>query len=339
VGWPEVIAAANREAQMTIISQSGTDVGTSLTDAFRKAYPDIRVELVAGNGADVSNKLLTERAAGRFSTDLVVHGTTTVVSTLLPANALDPVAPFLVGPDDSDPSKWLGGKYNFADSAGQYDLIFTGGVHMPFIYNPSQASASDFHSFRDLLDTKWKGKIAMYDPRGAGSGLSMMTLFYRNPTLGKEYIQQLVTQALVFTREDRQLAEWVARGEYTIGLGQQDFAALELKKKGVPIENLPGPAIREPTYLNAGWGSVGVINKAPHPNATKVYLNWLMSRAGQETIARVSGYPSRRQDTSNESLPDHVLPKPGVQYLDDASEENQRVKQEVLAFLKTAIPN
>jgi len=38
-------------------------------------------------------------------------------------------------------------------------------------------------------------------------------------------------------------------------------------------------------------------------------------------------------------LPDHVLPQPRHQYIDDASEENQRVKQEVLAFLKTAIPN
>jgi ABC-type Fe3+ transport system substrate-binding protein len=107
----------------------------------------------------------------------------------------------------------------------------------------------------------------------------------------------------------------------------------------VPLEDLPGTAITEPTYLNAGWGSVGVINKAPHPNAGKVYLNWLLSKAGQEAIAKVSGYPSRRQDTATEGLPEFTIPKPGVQYLDDASEENQRVKQEVLAFLKTAIPN
>jgi iron(III) transport system substrate-binding protein len=193
--WQAVVAAARSEGQVALITQSGTDISAALSDGFQKAFPDIRVELTAGNGSDVTNKMLTERAAGRFNTDLVVHGTTTVVATLLPARALDPLAPYLVGPDDADPAKWLGGKYNFADSAGQYDLIFTGGVHMPLIYNPARASAADFHSFRDLLDPKWKGKIAMFDPRGAGSGLSMMTLFYRNPTLGKDYIQQLLAQS------------------------------------------------------------------------------------------------------------------------------------------------
>src|SRR5437867_12838915 len=67
--WQDILAAAKREAQVTIISQSGNDVGTGLTEAFGKAYPEIRVELLAGNGADMSNKLLTERAANRFTTD------------------------------------------------------------------------------------------------------------------------------------------------------------------------------------------------------------------------------------------------------------------------------
>ncbi|HLY65513.1 MAG TPA: hypothetical protein VKU60_08260 [Chloroflexota bacterium] len=105
----------------------------------------------------------------------------------------------------------------------------------------------------------------------------------------------------------------------------------------MPIEYVP--TLQEPTYLNAGWGSVAILNKAPHPNATKVYLNWLLSKSGQETIAQVSSYPSRRLDTSHEGLPDYAIPKQGVNYIDDASEENQRIKQEVLAYLKTAIPN
>ena len=336
-GWQGIVTAARAEKQVDVISQSGNDVSAGLTDAFQKLYPDIKVELTSGNGSDVSTKLLTERAAGRFTSDVVVHGTTTIVSSLLPAGALDPIAPALVGPDDQDGSKWLGGKYNFADAPAQYDVIFTGGVHMPLIYNPSLVSAGEIHSYRDLLNPKWKGKIAMYDPRGAGAGLSMMTLFYRSPTLGKDYITQLVGQDLSFTKDDRQLADWIARGTYAVGLAQQDFATLELKKKGVPIEY--APSLQEPTYLNAGWGSVALVNKAPHPNAARVYLDWLLSKSGQERIASVSGYPSRRLDTSHEGLADYSIPKPGVQYVDDASEENQQVKQEVLTYLKSVMPN
>ncbi|HLY65514.1 MAG TPA: extracellular solute-binding protein [Chloroflexota bacterium] len=211
-GWQQVVDAARKEGQVGMITQGGNDVANGLTDTFQKAYPDIHVDITAGNGSDVSAKLLTERAAGRFTTDLVVHGTTTITSSLMPAGAVDPIAPYQVGPDDQDGSVWLGGKFNFADSTNQYDLIFTGGVHMPLIYNPSEVSSGEIHSFRDLLAPKWKGKIAMYDPRGAGSGLSMMTLLYRSPTLGKDFIQQLLAQNVTFTKDDRQLSDWIGRG-------------------------------------------------------------------------------------------------------------------------------
>src|SRR5581483_4708067 len=175
--WQQVVADGRREGTLNILAQGGTDVAKGLTESFQKLYPDIKIELLAGNGSEVASKLLTERAAGRYTSDLIVHGTTTIVSSLLPENALDPIVPLLTGPNDSDPSKWRTGNYNFADSAGKYDLIFTGGVHIPLIYSPSLASATDIPSFKSLLDPKWKGKIAMYDPRGAGSGLSMATLF------------------------------------------------------------------------------------------------------------------------------------------------------------------
>ncbi len=337
--WQQVVADGRREGTLNILAQGGTDVAKGLTESFQKLYPDIKIELLAGNGSEVASKLLTERAAGRYTSDLIVHGTTTIVSSLLPENALDPIVPLLTGPNDSDPSKWRTGNYNFADSAGKYDLIFTGGVHIPLIYSPSLASATDIPSFKSLLDPKWKGKIAMYDPRGAGSGLSMATLFYRLPGFGKDFLTQLFAQNVVFTREDRQLADWIARGQYAIGVAQQDFTALELKKKGVPLEYLPPEAVKEPTYLNSGWGTVAAINKAPHPNATKLYLDWLLSRDGQGAISEVSGYASRRLDAPTDKLADYVVPKPGVQYIDDASEENQRYKNEVLNLVKTLIPN
>jgi iron(III) transport system substrate-binding protein len=64
----------------------------------------------------------------------------------------------------------------------------------------------------------------------------------------------------------------------------------------------------------AGFGSLMLINRAPHPNAAKVFINWLLGKEGQTAFSKASGYPSRRMDAPTDHLPDYGLPKPGVKY-------------------------
>ncbi|HLQ34496.1 MAG TPA: extracellular solute-binding protein, partial [Chloroflexota bacterium] len=296
------------------MSQGGTGIVEGLTAGFKSKYPEVQVESTVGNGGEIATKLLTQRQAGRFEVDVVVHGTTTMIADLMPAGAIEPIGPFLVGPNDSDPAKWTGGRFEFADEAGKYDLIFTGAVKVPFMYNPNAVSPGEFKTYKDLLQPKWRGKLAMIDPRDAGPGLATATFFYTIPSLGKDYLKQLFGQGVVLTRDFRQLADWVARAQYPIGLGASDTAAFELKQKGVPIEFLSPEALQEGSYLTSGWGSVAVVNRAPHPNAARLYLDWLLSKEGQQSVARAAGYPSRRLDASIDGLPPAMVPKPGVEY-------------------------
>jgi iron(III) transport system substrate-binding protein len=330
---------AKREGQVVVWSQAGT-TSEALADAFQRSHPEITVDYTGLTGAQMVAKLLTERAAGLYSVDIVVHGTTSVINGLLPEGVADPILPALVGPDNSDPSKWRGGAYEFADEGAQYDLLFIGGMKVPLIYNPNLISPSEFTSYQDLLDPKWKGKIAMLDPRVAGAGLASAIFFYTTPELGKEYMQKLFGQQdVVLTKDDRQLTDWVARGQYPIGLASNDFTALDLRQRGVPVESLPAEALKEGSYLTAAWGSVVLVNRAPHPNAARVYLNWLLSKAGQEAVAQVSGYPSRRLDASTESLRDSVIPKPGVPFRDLSKERYVQQQEEITGYLKTLIPD
>src|SRR5712692_1556736 len=338
--WDQIVAAAKREGQLVLLTQGGGDIGSALSDEFKKRYPEISMDVTvtSASGGELAPKLLTERQAGMYRVDVVVLGTTTMLTGLVPAGAADPIQPFLAGPDVRDRSKWLGGAFDFADEAGKYDVIFLGGVKTPFIYNPSAASASEFKSYKDLLNPKWKSKIAMIDPRGPGSGLASATFFYKTASLGKDFLKQLFTQNVTLTKDDRQLTDWAARGQYPIALASSDFSAVTLKNSGVAIGVLPGEALQEGTYLTASGGSVGVINRAPHPNATKVYLNWLLSKEGQEAASKAYGYPSRRLDASTAGLPDYLIPKPGVQYDNSAKESYVRLRDEVVGYLKTVIP-
>ena len=337
--WADIVAGAKKEGQVTVLSQGGNAIADGLTAGFKQQYPDVKIDFTGATGAEIATKLLTERQAGKFTVDVIVHGTTTFITSLMPANALDPLQPALVGPNDGDPKQWRDG-YDYADDAGKYDLIFTGGVKVPLIYNPTLMKPSDVTSYKDLLDPKWKGKIAMIDPRLAGAGLASATFWYVTPGLGKDFLQKFFTQQQVMlTTDDRQLTDWVAQGKYAIGLAAQDFSALDLKQRGVPIELLPAEAVKEGTYLTAAWGSTGIVNKAPHPDAARVYLDWLLSKSGQEDVAKASGYPSRRLDTSNAGLRDSVIPKPGVNYQDNSKEQFVKLKDEIINYLKPIIPS
>src|SRR5712692_10587951 len=122
--WEQVLAAAKKEGMVAVIGPQGSETRDALTLAFQKKYPDIRVELQGMAGNQIGPKLLNELAASRFNTDVVITGTTTALKTLVPAKAVAPNKPVLVGPNTRDLSKWRGGKLTFSDDAQTYNLIF-----------------------------------------------------------------------------------------------------------------------------------------------------------------------------------------------------------------------
>src|SRR5262249_27004710 len=118
--WDQILAAAKKEAVVSVIGPQGNESRDALTLAFQKKYPDIRVELQSPAGPQIGPKLPNELAAGRNGTDVLITGTTTALEALLPANALVPVKSWLSGPNTQDASKWRGGKLKFSDEAQSY---------------------------------------------------------------------------------------------------------------------------------------------------------------------------------------------------------------------------
>jgi hypothetical protein len=84
---------------------------------------------------------------------VVVNGTTTQID-LIDAAAMDPLTPYLVGPEIGEGSRWLDGRLKLADNAGQYTLVFLSSVRSNLAYSPNLVSLSDIKSYRDLLDPK-----------------------------------------------------------------------------------------------------------------------------------------------------------------------------------------
>jgi ABC-type Fe3+ transport system substrate-binding protein len=109
-----------------------------------------------------------------------------------------------------------------------------------------------------------------------------------------------------------------------------------MQAKGVPIEFLPGDQLREGSYLSAAAGTVAVFNRAPNPNALKVYLNYLLSKEGQLELAKKTGRPTRRLDIPQNFIHKSYLPKQGVKYHNHDKVVIQ-MKEEVDNFIKSVI--
>jgi iron(III) transport system substrate-binding protein len=199
-------------------------------------------------------------------------------------------------------------------------------------------SPSEFRSWTDVLSPRWKDRIAMRDPRVAGGSRDIAVFWYTSDALGKAFMQQFFTQGVVLTRDERQLLDWVVRGQYQLGIGASDLLATEQKSKGVPIEMIDAEAsLAEGAFLASGLGNVSVVNRAPHPNATRVYLNWLLSREGQTAWSRASGNPSRRLDIPTDHLDPALVPNPNTKYVHSYKESLVRMIPEVDEYLKTLL--
>ncbi|HLH22950.1 MAG TPA: extracellular solute-binding protein [Chloroflexota bacterium] len=337
--WDAIVAAAKREGRISIMGPQGNETRDALTLGFQQQYPDIQVDYQGLAGSPLTAKVLAEVNAGQYLTDLTIAGTAGVVDTLIPANALAPVPPYLVGPNDSDPSVWRGGKYDYADSSGQYGLIFSVYVKPPFLYNPNQVSPDDFTSYRDLLAPRWKGKIVLRDPRIAGGGQAAITFLYATDSLGRDYLRQLFAQDPVISNDDRQIIDWVARGQYPIALGVSDTLANEAIERGLPVRNMDTARMREGGYVTSGNAVVSVVRNAPHQNAVTVYLDYLLSRDGQLAWSKAAGYASQRRDVPTDHVNPLFIPKDGITYQQNYSEQFVRMRDEILDFLKTVMPS
>ena len=107
-------------------------------------------------------------------------------------------------------------------------------------------------------------------------------------------------QELVLGRDQRVLADQLAKGKVAVMIGLTYYSFLPFIKAGLPIKALP--TLKDGTYGTGGSGNLAVIKDPPHPNATKIFVNWLLSREGQELSSKALGQATHRLDVDTKAL-------------------------------------
>jgi iron(III) transport system substrate-binding protein len=318
VEWTKTLKAAEEEGGLAIyMTQAFEPV---FRETFQKKYPKIKVTTVSGRGPQLSQRVMSERRADRFAVDLYVSGNISPLTVFHRARILEPIKPLLLLPEVLDTSVWYEGKHHYDDPENRYIFVFEGTPRSGEItYNTKLVNPAQIKSYWDLLSPKWKGKIASVDPLVSGPISAAQIFFYKHPDLGAEFLQRLYAETeIVIVRANEQLLDWLSAGKFAFGIGARDVDTAMMQ--GLPLSQfLPG-SLKEGSSVTAYNGTLSFFNRAPHPNAAKVAVNWLLSREGQTTWLdhnqKTGGlYDSLREDISKEKVSDRARRVKGAKFL------------------------
>jgi iron(III) transport system substrate-binding protein len=313
--WERTVKAAEQEGQVNVYKIASD----SEWQIFQKKYPKIKVNLLHATAAQHLQRIMAERRAGKYFADVIRLGGGTSTS-LYKAKAIDPLPPALLLPEVKDQSKWFEGRHQYNDVENQYVFIYAAFPLHLIGYNSKIVEAQNLRSYTDLLDPKLRGKITLKDPRDPG-GASPLLFLYNNPQLGPEFIKKLFTAAgLTLIRDERQQLDWIASGKYPLAITAKPEQLEDAKSKGLPVEVLDAHTMKKDGVgLEAGGTMIALANKAPHPYAAKVLINWFLSREGQMAVQTPQGneaaYNSLREDIPKEQLPSWAQRQKTVNYI------------------------
>ena len=306
-----LVSAAKAEGSVVVDGPPIDATREAFVSGFQRAY-GIPVTYISSGTSASGARVRAERAAGKYLLDVFVSGGDTPTLTFLPAGWLDKVEPVLVAPDVIDKRKWKDGHLWYVDD-NHTILRVLQNVVPELAINTRLVKRSEVSTWKALLDPKWQGKLVAKDPTTSGAGTSLTSYFYL--TFGPDFVKKLYQgQKPVLSRDPRQAVQWLAQGNYPIVVGPELAVVIQFQQLGYPIE--PVFPTDGPSVLTGSWGLVSLLNKAPHANAAKLFINWLAGAAAQETFAKSTQSLSLRNDVKSDGLPEYIFPRKGVKYMD-----------------------
>ena len=313
--WQEVLAAARQEGRLIFGGPPSPDLRRALPAKFKESF-GIEMEYLAfpPNQGEFIERLVRERAAGLYTVDTFIGGAQSIFTAAYPEKIMAPIRPALIHPEALDPTKWRPGRIWFKDPDDMYFMQVVNQIGGAIGVNTDHVRPDEIKGWHDLLDPRFTGRISVWNPTVPGTGWN--TANWLRITFGDDFFKQLyVDQRPGIPEDSRQWGDWLARGTYPIAIGASARDVETLKKDGFRVEVLPSFP-EAPGVATGAFGIVVLLANAPHPNAARLFVNWMAMREGQETWGRADQIPVVRTDLDNSWAPPYTIPRPEYQYLD-----------------------
>ena len=323
ITWSKLVDSARKENKLTIYSFSFTgDTGIVLQQAFKKKY-GIPVEIITGRGAEMLERLKTEKRTQSIVADMMegspTHATNLKVAGLtissLDIPALRDKEAYRVDPLVNDrEGHLLGHRVQSLNPWINANLV-----------RPGEGPKS----YKELLLPKWQGKYVLPDAALTSGNYQLFMTLVRNKLLDLDTLRQIGKNAK-FVLGARQVAEAVAKGEYPFGVPAMDSDAAPFIREGAPLR----PSNMEEGTL-AITSVVVAVKDGPHPSTARLFIDWMLSQEGQSTYVKSLGLSSVRKDVQD-FRPEaaRFVPLRIVPYgMDDATDDAKLMREEYLKNL------
>lgn len=271
-----LIDAAKKEGQVVWYTvQIVNQLVVPLAAEFKKKY-GIDVKYARANSNEVALRVINEAKAGRLQAD-VIDGTNTVPALRKHDLILKwlPDSAARLPKESVDPQGYWVATNIYINTPGfNTELIKKG---------------TEPRTYEDLLDPKYRGKMAWGSTpsTSAGAGLVGTVLKEMGPQKGRAYLEKLAKQQIAgLNVAARQVLDQVISGEYAIGLQIFNHHTIISAAKGAPTAWIP----MEPVTATPSVGAV--IKGAPHPNAGKLLLDFMVSEEGQRIFRETNYMPA-----------------------------------------------
>ena len=330
--WEMTLKKARQEGEVAIIGGTSVAGLKNSTKLFKEKF-GIDLIITTGRDASLAPKLIEERRTGLYLQDVMISGHTTMISTLKPAGFFDPLTPVLALPEVVDQKLWYEGRFDWADE-GHYVFNYALYPHHFVVINTDLVKPGEIKSYYDLLNPKWKDRVIINDPTTSGMGNSGFISMVHNSLVDQNFFRQLASQKNMMTRDQDLQATWVARGKYPIALWPSLGVMARFIDAEAPVK--PITDMKEGTSAGSTGSALCLFNKAPHPNAAKVFINWFLSREGQAINQKVIGKQTRRIDVSPEGLQPFETRIPGQKYFPKHDEREGFILKESKKYRQLA---
>ena len=268
--------AAKKEGKLVVYGVGNATLYNPIRDAFMKRFPGIELQGVDQRGRETREKIIAEQQSHNYVADIAISGPDTQNELVqdgyiddFQVSSIGSVIPELVPTDRKNNPRTV--------------TIFTIAINTNLV-PPDQEPKK----WSDLFDPKWKGKLEMDDPRGSGPGgtiISGVEALYGPDDVDNK----LAAQNMFFATQAGPLLDGLARGEYAVYLSSAHTDVIAERLAGAPIKQIKPEEGIGITPINQG-----IVKGAQHPNAAKLWIEWSLSKEGQQLLAD-NGYGPVRQ--------------------------------------------
>jgi iron(III) transport system substrate-binding protein len=302
------VAKAKAEGKVVWYTSTPIGQGQKIADAFQKEY-GIKVEMFRSGGSAILRRFQQEMDAGRVAVDVLTH------SEPAAANALGKKGRFVAfKPKNFD---------KVPDAAKDPNGLFVGqrlNLMTHYLRSDKVDAADEPKTWDDLLNPKYKGKLAMTDP--SFTSLQVSVVGTMSKARGWGFYEKLKANDVMIVQGNQQVSDALKRGERLIAVGALDSYAANLKKAGHPIKTL---------YPSDGLfvipSPTSVVKGSPNPNAAKLFAEFMIGDTAQRIFPADGGYSSRTDIAPPAGSPELKSLKIIAVDNDYIEKENARIKK------------